>query len=54
MLKTYPENSDILNRLHAREAISHLECYFAVYVAGLFACKYPGFTDPHPFLTGVI
>jgi exodeoxyribonuclease V alpha subunit len=41
MLKTHPENSDILNRLHAREAISHLDYYFASYVARVFACEDP-------------
>lgn len=41
MLKTHPENRDILNRLHDREAISHLDYYFAVYTARMFACEDP-------------
>jgi exodeoxyribonuclease V alpha subunit len=41
MLKTYPENSDVLDRLHAHEAITHLDYYFADYMARVFCHEDP-------------
>lgn len=37
MLKTYPEKSDILTQLHVHEAITHLDYYFADYMARVFS-----------------
>lgn len=41
MLKTSAENSDILERLHVREAVSHLDYYFATYLARVFSQEDP-------------
>jgi exodeoxyribonuclease V alpha subunit len=41
MSKTHPENNDILGRLHAREEISHLDYYFAAYMARVFSHEDP-------------
>lgn len=41
MLKTSPENSDILGRLHDRQTVSHLDYYFAVYMARVFSYEDP-------------
>lgn len=41
MLKTHPETGDVLRRLHGHEAISHLDYYFAVYMAQVFSHEDP-------------
>jgi exodeoxyribonuclease V alpha subunit len=41
MSKTHPENNDILDRLHVREEISHLDYYFAADMARVFSCENP-------------
>jgi exodeoxyribonuclease V alpha subunit len=41
MSKTSAENTDILERLHAQESVSHLDYYFARYMAQVFSQEDP-------------